>query len=124
MKALFSSSIYKKEDGGFHIWREFINLVFSKLKSECGCQFTSKLEGMFKVRQGKSFPDQPNCSCILDQHNCDQKVYTVSPFQDMTLSNTVNEEFRVHLNNTSTNLNGVKEILYLEKYEATPTLLG
>merc|ERR1712032_1627578 len=42
--------------------------------SECGCQFTSKLEGMFK---------------------------------DMTLSNTVNEEFRVHLNNTSTNLNGV-----------------
>merc|ERR1711899_295186 len=41
---------------------------------ECGCQFTSKLEGMFK---------------------------------DMTLSNTVNEEFRVHLNNTSTNLNGV-----------------
>ena len=25
----------------------------------------------------------------------------------MTLSNTVNEEFRVHLNNTSTNLNGV-----------------
>ena len=28
--------------------------------------------------------------------------------QDMTLSNTVNEEFRVHLNNTSTNLNGVR----------------
>ena len=27
--------------------------------------------------------------------------------QDMTLSNTVNEEFRVHLNNTSKNLNGV-----------------
>ena len=124
MKALFSSSIFKKEDGGFHSWREFINLVFSKLKSECGCQFTSKLEGMFKVRQGKSFPDQPNCSCILDQHNCDRKFYTVCVFQDMTLSNTVNEEFRVHLNNTSTNLNGVKEILYLEKYEATPTLLG
>jgi len=49
-------------------------MMISKLKSECGCQFTSKLEGMFK---------------------------------DMTLSNTVNEEFRVHLNNTSTNLNGV-----------------
>ena len=124
MKALFSSSIFKKEDGGFHSWREFINLVFSKLKSECGCQFTSKLEGMFKVSQDKSFPDQPNCSCILDQHNCDRKFYTVCVFQDMTLSNTVNEEFRVHLNNTSTNLNGVKEILYLEKYEATPTLLG
>ena len=95
------------------IFRLFINLVFSKLKSECGCQFTSKLEGMFKVSQDKSFPDQPNCSCILDQHNCDQKVYTVSPFQDMTLSNTVNEEFRVHLNNTSTNLNGVNRNFYL-----------
>ena len=33
--------------------------------------------------------------------------HTDSPTQDMTLSNTVNEEFRVHLNNTSTNLNGV-----------------
>ncbi len=35
--------------------------MISKLKSECGCQFTSKLEGMFK---------------------------------DMTLSNSVNDEFR------------------------------
>ena len=33
----------------------------------------------------------------------------------MTLSNTVNEEFRVHLNNTSTNLNGVRRIPYLAK---------
>ena len=24
-------------------------MMISKLKSECGCQFTSKLEGMFKV---------------------------------------------------------------------------
>merc|ERR1719221_965047 len=47
--------------------------MISKLKSECGCQFTSKLEGMFK---------------------------------DMTLSNTVNEEFRSHLQNLK-NLNGV-----------------
>jgi len=49
-------------------------MMISKLKSECGCQFTSKLEGMFK---------------------------------DMTLSNTVNEEFRGHLSNTNKNLNGV-----------------
>jgi len=49
-------------------------MMISKLKSECGCQFTSKLEGMFK---------------------------------DMTLSNTVNEEFRGHLQNTNHNLNGV-----------------
>lgn len=49
-------------------------MMISKLKSECGCQFTSKLEGMFK---------------------------------DMTLSNTVNEEFRGHLQNTNKNLNGV-----------------
>lgn len=49
-------------------------MMISKLKSECGCQFTSKLEGMFK---------------------------------DMTLSNTVNEEFRSHLTNTNKNLNGV-----------------
>ena len=47
--------------------------MISKLKSECGCQFTSKLEGMFK---------------------------------DMTLSNTVNEEFRSHLANVK-NLAGV-----------------
>merc|ERR1719348_996703 len=48
-------------------------MMISKLKSECGCQFTSKLEGMFK---------------------------------DMTLSNTVNKEFRSHLQNLK-NLNGV-----------------
>ena len=41
--------------------------MISKLKSECGCQFTSKLEGMFK---------------------------------DMTVSNTINEEFKNHLQNT------------------------
>lgn len=49
-------------------------MMISKLKSECGCQFTSKLEGMFK---------------------------------DMTVSNTINEEFKGHLNNTGKNLNGV-----------------
>ena len=42
-------------------------MMISKLKSECGCQFTSKLEGMFK---------------------------------DMTVSNTLNEEFKTHLANT------------------------
>ena len=42
-------------------------MMISKLKSECGCQFTSKLEGMFK---------------------------------DMTVSNTINEEFKNHLQNT------------------------
>ena len=30
-----------------------------------------------------------------------------TPVQDMTLSNTVNEEFRNHLTNTNKNLNGV-----------------
>ena len=60
--------------------RVFINFVFSKLKSECGCQFTSKLEGMFKVSQGKRFLDQHNCSSILDQHNWDQKFDIVSVF--------------------------------------------
>merc|ERR1719433_2221195 len=48
-------------------------MMISKLKSECGCQFTSKLEGMFK---------------------------------DMTLSNTVNEEFRSHITQ-SRNLHGI-----------------
>ena len=42
-------------------------MMISKLKSECGCQFTSKLEGMFK---------------------------------DMTVSNTLNEDFKTHLQNT------------------------
>jgi len=51
-------------------------MMISKLKSECGCQFTSKLEGMFK---------------------------------DMTISNTVNEEFKtfVNQNNTNRNMNGI-----------------
>eukprot|EP00088_Acartia_fossae_P013428 TRINITY_DN17039_c0_g1_i1.p1 TRINITY_DN17039_c0_g1~~TRINITY_DN17039_c0_g1_i1.p1 ORF type:complete len:776 (-),score=232.42 TRINITY_DN17039_c0_g1_i1:593-2920(-) len=49
-------------------------MMISKLKSECGCQFTSKLEGMFK---------------------------------DMTVSNTINDEFKGHLQNTGKNLNGV-----------------
>lgn len=42
--------------------------MITKLKTECGCQFTSKLEGMFK---------------------------------DMTLSNSMMEEFKAHLVNTS-----------------------
>lgn len=41
-------------------------MMISKLKSECGCQFTSKLEGMFK---------------------------------DMTVSNTLNDEFKTYLMN-------------------------
>merc|ERR1719411_1120496 len=49
-------------------------MMISKLKSECGCQFTSKLEGMFK---------------------------------DMTLSNTVQDEFKTHLHNTNKNLKGI-----------------
>jgi len=49
-------------------------MMISKLKSECGCQFTSKLEGMFK---------------------------------DMTVSNTINDEFKNHLQNTGKNLNGI-----------------
>ena len=49
-------------------------MMISKLKSECGCQFTSKLEGMFK---------------------------------DMTLSNTINEEFRSNVMGNSKNLAGV-----------------
>jgi len=49
-------------------------MMISKLKSECGCQFTSKLEGMFK---------------------------------DMTVSNTINDEFKTHLQNTGKNLHGV-----------------
>ena len=28
-------------------------MMISKLKSECGCQFTSKLEGMFKASRQK-----------------------------------------------------------------------
>lgn len=47
---------------------------FILLQTECGCQFTSKLEGMFK---------------------------------DMTLSNTVMEEFKNHVNNNNISLNGV-----------------
>jgi cullin 3 len=48
--------------------------MISKLKTECGCQFTSKLEGMFK---------------------------------DMTVSNTIMEEFKDHVLTSGTNLHGV-----------------
>ncbi|ENN76322.1 hypothetical protein D910_04372 [Dendroctonus ponderosae] len=48
--------------------------MISKLKTECGCQFTSKLEGMFK---------------------------------DMTVSNTIMEEFKEHVVKTDALLGGV-----------------
>ncbi|BES88572.1 cullin 3 [Nesidiocoris tenuis] len=48
--------------------------MISKLKTECGCQFTSKLEGMFK---------------------------------DMTVSNTIMEEFRNHIKEAEARLHGV-----------------
>lgn len=48
--------------------------MISKLKTECGCQFTSKLEGMFK---------------------------------DMTVSNTIMEEFKEHILTSGTSLHGV-----------------
>ncbi|UYV65059.1 CUL3 [Cordylochernes scorpioides] len=48
--------------------------MISKLKTECGCQFTSKLEGMFK---------------------------------DMSVSNTMMEEFKGYVHSASINLYGV-----------------
>ncbi|XP_072376964.1 cullin-3 isoform X1 [Diabrotica undecimpunctata] len=48
--------------------------MISKLKTECGCQFTSKLEGMFK---------------------------------DMTVSNTIMDEFKEHVTKSETNLGGI-----------------
>jgi cullin 3 len=48
--------------------------MITKLKTECGCQFTSKLEGMFK---------------------------------DMSISNSMMEEFKNHVVQTSKNMNGV-----------------
>ncbi|CAG0898907.1 unnamed protein product [Cyprideis torosa] len=48
--------------------------MISKLKTECGCQFTSKLEGMFK---------------------------------DMSVSNTIMDDFKQHLNTSGNELMGV-----------------
>lgn len=48
--------------------------MISKLKTECGCQFTTKLEGMFK---------------------------------DMSVSNTIMEDFKHHIQTSGTNLSGV-----------------
>ncbi|XP_071582811.1 cullin-3-like isoform X2 [Temnothorax nylanderi] len=48
--------------------------MISKLKTECGCQFTSKLKGMFK---------------------------------DITVSNTIMDEFKDHVLTSGTNLHGV-----------------
>lgn len=48
--------------------------MISKLKTECGCQFTSKLEGMFK---------------------------------DMSVSNTIMDEFKNHVQNRNISLHGV-----------------
>jgi len=48
--------------------------MISKLKTECGCQFTMKLEGMFK---------------------------------DMSISNSTNDDFKNHVNNSSIDLSNV-----------------
>lgn len=48
---------------------------YHSLQTECGCQFTSKLEGMFK---------------------------------DMSVSNTVMEEFKNHISNDPSALDGVE----------------
>lgn len=53
--------------------------MISKLKTECGCQFTSKLEGMFK---------------------------------DVTISNTINEEFKQRVNSA-----GVGMVVF-EKFDS------
>ncbi|KAH8402951.1 hypothetical protein KR222_000765, partial [Zaprionus bogoriensis] len=54
---------------------DFEKNMISKLKTECGCQFTSKLEGMFK---------------------------------DMSVSNTIMDEFKGYLNNNNLSLSGVE----------------
>jgi len=54
---------------------DFEKNMISKLKTECGCQFTSKLEGMFK---------------------------------DMSVSNTIMDEFKNHVNNNKLSLSGVE----------------
>ncbi|XP_037957132.1 cullin-3 isoform X2 [Teleopsis dalmanni] len=54
---------------------DFEKNMISKLKTECGCQFTSKLEGMFK---------------------------------DMSVSNTIMEEFKSYVNNNNLSLSGVE----------------
>ena len=94
--------------------------MISKLKSECGCQFTSKLEGMFKVTitviallLTMTFTTMAFnlamafTTLTMTFTTLAMTFTTITMAQDMTLSNTVNEEFRVHLNNTSKNLNGV-----------------
>ncbi|EDX05113.1 GD21965 [Drosophila simulans] len=54
---------------------DFEKNMISKLKTECGCQFTSKLEGMFK---------------------------------DMSVSNTIMDEFKNFVNNNNLSLGGVE----------------
>ncbi|XP_055838001.1 cullin-3 isoform X1 [Episyrphus balteatus] len=54
---------------------DFEKNMISKLKTECGCQFTSKLEGMFK---------------------------------DMSVSNTIMDEFKNYVNNHKLSLAGVE----------------
>ncbi|ALC39739.1 Cul-4 [Drosophila busckii] len=54
---------------------DFEKNMISKLKTECGCQFTSKLEGMFK---------------------------------DMSVSNTIMDEFKGYVNNNNLSLSGVE----------------
>jgi len=50
------------------------NDIFCDIQTECGCQFTTKLEGMFK---------------------------------DMTVSNTIMDEFKEHITQTRSDLCGV-----------------
>ncbi|KAJ8951173.1 hypothetical protein NQ314_007713, partial [Rhamnusium bicolor] len=55
-------------------WEKKYDLKVKRSTTECGCQFTSKLEGMFK---------------------------------DMTVSNTIMDEFKEHITKSETNLGGV-----------------
>lgn len=61
------------------------------LQTECGCQFTSKLEGMFK---------------------------------DMSVSNTVMEEFKNHINNDNSALEGVELTVRILTTGFWPTQVG
>jgi len=66
--------------------------MISKLKTECGCQFTLKLEGMFK---------------------------------DMSLSNTMNEDFKQHVNDTNARFDVDLTVRVLTTgYWPTQTVIG
>ncbi|MGH0146958.1 UNVERIFIED_CONTAM: hypothetical protein FKN15_051254 [Acipenser sinensis] len=84
--------------------------MISKLKTECGCQFTSKLEGMFRdmsISNTTMDEFRQHLQSTGTECGCQFTSKLEGMFRDMSISNTTMDEFRQHLQSTGVSLGGV-----------------